>query len=245
MVSAMSKEPAPRASIERSQVGIRLEKRLTKVLKGLAEYHDVSLNVLVESILLHAVAGEDDVVQPPWRSRKARLVCANLMNVYGLDEVDLADLLLIGNNDRQTPAGQLVVALRSGQTSEALAILQENPDLKDLVDQQGFPVIISAARINAIPILEWCLAQGVDPETRDEEYADNALGWSVFYGNYEAVEWLLPKGLSTTHRDSEGYTILENAVRGMNGRLTKYGVRAPEINFEKIINVLRDHGVED
>ena len=40
--------------IERVQTGIRMEKRLLKVLKGLAEYHDLSLGDLLEGIVLHA-----------------------------------------------------------------------------------------------------------------------------------------------------------------------------------------------
>ena len=43
--------------IERVQVGIRLEKRMIKVLKGLAEYFDLSLNELVEDMLLHELEG--------------------------------------------------------------------------------------------------------------------------------------------------------------------------------------------
>jgi hypothetical protein len=233
-----SDTPRTRA-IERAQVGIRLEKRLTKVLKGLAEYLDVSLNVLVESILLHAVGSDEDAIQPPWRTRKSRLVCANLMGVYGLDEVDLADLLLIGNSERETPKGQLIVALRAGREEEALALLQDNPELKDVIDQQGFPVIVSAARINSIPLLEWLIAEGVDPEVRDEEYDDTALGWAVFYGRIEATRWLLERGVSHSHRDNEGFTPLQNAIRGMSGKLAKFGVRADEADFEAIINLLR------
>ena len=40
-----------RNQIERVQVGIRLEKRMIKVLKGVAEYLDLSLNELVEDML--------------------------------------------------------------------------------------------------------------------------------------------------------------------------------------------------
>jgi len=43
--------------IERVQTGVRLERRLLKVLKGLAEYHDMSLGELLEGIVLHAFEG--------------------------------------------------------------------------------------------------------------------------------------------------------------------------------------------
>ena len=44
--------------IERVQTGVRLEKRLLKVLKGLAEYLDLSLGELLEAIALHAFDGK-------------------------------------------------------------------------------------------------------------------------------------------------------------------------------------------
>lgn len=54
--------------IERVQIGIRLEKRMVKVLKAVAEYFDVTLTDLVESIVLHSFEGgganafTDDVI---------------------------------------------------------------------------------------------------------------------------------------------------------------------------------------
>jgi hypothetical protein len=44
--------------VERVQTGVRLEKRLLKVLKGLAELHDMSLGNLLEGIVLHAFDGK-------------------------------------------------------------------------------------------------------------------------------------------------------------------------------------------
>lgn len=44
--------------IERVQTGVRLERRMLKVLKGLAEYLDMPLGELIEGIVLHAFEGE-------------------------------------------------------------------------------------------------------------------------------------------------------------------------------------------
>jgi hypothetical protein len=44
--------------VERVQTGVRMEKRLLKVLKALAEYHDLSLGDLLEGIVLHAFDGK-------------------------------------------------------------------------------------------------------------------------------------------------------------------------------------------
>ena len=45
-------------TIDRVQTGVRMEKRLVKVLKALAEYLDMSLGDLVEGIALHAFEGK-------------------------------------------------------------------------------------------------------------------------------------------------------------------------------------------
>ena len=44
--------------VQRVQTGVRLEKRLVKVLKGTAEYLDLSLGDLLEGIVLHAFEGK-------------------------------------------------------------------------------------------------------------------------------------------------------------------------------------------
>ena len=44
--------------IERVQTGVRMEKRILKVLKAFAEYHDITLGDLLEGIVLHAFEGK-------------------------------------------------------------------------------------------------------------------------------------------------------------------------------------------
>ncbi|WP_433968927.1 hypothetical protein [Tunturiibacter gelidiferens] len=44
--------------IERIQTGVRMEKRLLKVLKAVAELKDMSLGDLLEGIVLHAFEGK-------------------------------------------------------------------------------------------------------------------------------------------------------------------------------------------
>lgn len=45
--------------VERVQTGVRMEKRLLKVLKAFAEYRDMSLGDLLEGIVLHAFEGKN------------------------------------------------------------------------------------------------------------------------------------------------------------------------------------------
>lgn len=44
--------------VERIQTGVRIEKRLLKILKAFAEYHDLTLGDLLEGIVLHAFDGK-------------------------------------------------------------------------------------------------------------------------------------------------------------------------------------------
>jgi predicted DNA-binding ribbon-helix-helix protein len=70
---------APAVLVERVQTGVRLEKRLLKVLKGLAEYLDLSLGDLLEGLALHAFENK-----PPFKSATLEKI-ADLKRIYGLD----------------------------------------------------------------------------------------------------------------------------------------------------------------
>jgi hypothetical protein len=44
--------------VQRMQTGMRIEKRILKVLKALAEYLDITLGDLIEGIVLHSFDGK-------------------------------------------------------------------------------------------------------------------------------------------------------------------------------------------
>jgi predicted DNA-binding ribbon-helix-helix protein len=75
----MDKPHKSRLTIERIQTGVRMEKRLVKVLKGLAEYLDMSLGDLLEGIVLHAFENKT-----PFSEATLERV-DQLKAVYGLD----------------------------------------------------------------------------------------------------------------------------------------------------------------
>ena len=70
-----AKSPAP----ERLQTGVRLERRLLKVMKALAEYLDLSLGELIELLTLHAFEGG-----PGFGAGTQRRI-QELKRVYGMD----------------------------------------------------------------------------------------------------------------------------------------------------------------
>ena len=86
-------EPADRRLVERTQTGVRIEKRLLKVLKGLAEYLDMSLGDLLEGIVLHAFEG-----RAPFESETLARI-DDLRRVYGLELRAEDSHLLVERNE--------------------------------------------------------------------------------------------------------------------------------------------------
>ena len=68
-----------RIKVKRTQTGVRMETRLLKVLKGLAEYLDITLGDLLEGIVLHSF---DD--KTPFSDETLKKI-AQLKAVYGLE----------------------------------------------------------------------------------------------------------------------------------------------------------------
>jgi predicted DNA-binding ribbon-helix-helix protein len=65
--------------IERIQTGVRMERRLLKVLKALAEYKNMTLGDLLEGIVLHAFEGK-----APFTAATMRKI-VELKGIYELD----------------------------------------------------------------------------------------------------------------------------------------------------------------
>ena len=66
-------------NVERVQTGVRMEKRLLKVLRAFADYHDLTLGDLLEGIVLHAFDGKC-----PFNSANLQRI-KELKKFYGLD----------------------------------------------------------------------------------------------------------------------------------------------------------------
>lgn len=65
--------------VKRTQTGVRIESSLLKVLKGLAEYTDLTLGDLLEGIVLHAFEGKAAF------SDDTRAAIQRLKEVYGCE----------------------------------------------------------------------------------------------------------------------------------------------------------------
>jgi hypothetical protein len=65
--------------IERIQTGVRIERRIVKVLKALAEYKNLTLGDLLEGMVLHAFEGRS-----PFGAETLRKI-TELRAIYELD----------------------------------------------------------------------------------------------------------------------------------------------------------------
>ena len=74
--------------VERVQLGVRMEKRMVKVLKGLAEFNGVTLGQLLENIVLHsfeAVPGQEGEMAASPHGKRALAAITDLKRIYGVD----------------------------------------------------------------------------------------------------------------------------------------------------------------
>ncbi len=65
--------------ITRVQTGVRIEKRLLKVLKVVAEHKDINLGDLLEGIVLHAFEGKTAF------DEQSLAMIADMKKLFGLD----------------------------------------------------------------------------------------------------------------------------------------------------------------
>lgn len=72
-------EESQEKRVVRVQTGVRMEKRMVKVLKGLAEYLDMSLGDLLEGICLHVFEGKT-----PFSEATLKRI-EGFKAIYGLD----------------------------------------------------------------------------------------------------------------------------------------------------------------
>lgn len=75
-------------NVDRVQLGVRMETRMVKVLKGLAEFEGVTLGRLLENIVLHSfspIEGQEGEMAASPHGRRALAAITDLKRVYGMD----------------------------------------------------------------------------------------------------------------------------------------------------------------
>ena len=84
----VAKSVDPVQVVERVQLGVRMEQKMVKVLKGLAEFEGLTLGNLLEKIVLHSfepVPGDEGESCASPHGKKALAAIADLKKVYGMD----------------------------------------------------------------------------------------------------------------------------------------------------------------
>jgi predicted DNA-binding ribbon-helix-helix protein len=82
-------EPDRPLAVERVQLGVRMEKRMVQVLKGLAEFEGLTLGQLLEKIVSHSfdpVPGQEGEMTASPHSKRALAAISDLKKVYGMDD---------------------------------------------------------------------------------------------------------------------------------------------------------------
>ena len=75
-------------NVERVQLGVRMEKRMVKVLKGLAEFEGITLGQLLEKIVLHSfepVPGDEGESAASPHGKRALAAIVDLKRIYGME----------------------------------------------------------------------------------------------------------------------------------------------------------------
>ena len=88
MMTQTEQEGQPKVAVERVQLGVRMEKRMVQVLKGLAEFKDMTLGQLLEEIVLHsfeAAPGHEGQMCASPHGKKSLAAIVDLKRIYGMD----------------------------------------------------------------------------------------------------------------------------------------------------------------
>lgn len=75
-------------TVDRVQLGVRMERSMVKVLKALAEFEGLTLGQLLEKIVLHSfepVPGQEGEASPSPHSQKALEAIADFSRIYEMN----------------------------------------------------------------------------------------------------------------------------------------------------------------
>lgn len=82
---------AKKGRVERILVGVRIEPRLVKVMKALAELHDCALGELIERVFWQSMEGGNAFGDKGKMTPETKKQIRNLKEVYGVN-YDISDL---------------------------------------------------------------------------------------------------------------------------------------------------------
>lgn len=112
------------------------------------------------------------------------------------------------------PPTSLHICARYDFAEEMLALLEENPQLHDVLDSKdwsGATPLCKAARSNGLRVTKLLLERGADVSVGDDE-GSTALHYAAYWGSSEVLNLLLDRALDVNLPDTLGMTPLLLAV---------------------------------
>jgi catechol 2,3-dioxygenase-like lactoylglutathione lyase family enzyme len=110
----------PQVTVQRVQTGVRVEKRMLKVLKALAEYFDISLGDLLEGIVLHAFEGKS-----PFDAETLQRI-ETLKEIYNMDYDARASHRLVEQPPHQDRGGSDAASLSTPKHIAVISLWAED-----------------------------------------------------------------------------------------------------------------------
>ncbi|MGI9519448.1 MAG: ankyrin repeat domain-containing protein, partial [Pirellulaceae bacterium] len=132
--------------------------------------------------------------------------------LYGRDDV-AQRLVDNGASARLTPVESLMAVCGLGLRDEAMALVQENPQLPDELTEDQHRVITLAGRKGNQQAIDTMLDVGFDIAARDEQ-GFTALHWAAWYGHLPCVQRLLERGAPLDIKNNYGGTVIDSTVWG-------------------------------
>jgi hypothetical protein len=227
-------------AIERTQLGVRLESRLVKVLKGIAEYQNVTLGELLEDIVFHAFAGRDGDTCPSPFGKHALGKIGELKRVYDLDlhDAHASERFVESASDAKR---RFFLSLQTRDSAGALAGLAGNPDLANVRDREHMSPLHHAARYGLVEVAAALITAGANLEATETEYRNTPLGWAAFYARADVAKLLVAAGANLDHRCVFGKTPLDYARAGAAGEWSRY-CSEPTTAYAAVMAVLGSAG---
>eukprot|EP00095_Tigriopus_kingsejongensis_P001585 maker-scaffold831_size90909-snap-gene-0.17 protein:Tk01585 transcript:maker-scaffold831_size90909-snap-gene-0.17-mRNA-1 annotation:"inversin protein alternative isoform" len=106
----------------------------------------------------------------------------------------------------------LQVALRDGNTQVGLYLMEQGADINGDSNEKVLPALHAAAHSGDVMAIERLIILGADVNARALPRNETALFWAVASGKAKAVRTLLRNGADPELRNSDGLTILFDAV---------------------------------
>ncbi|ETN75856.1 ankyrin repeat protein [Necator americanus] len=132
----------------------------------------------------------------------------------------------IRDADLRNTGDRFLKEAENGNVGVLRSMLDSDPDLLSVSDEDGYTALHRAAYNNHIDVVSFLLEKGADPEARTKQ-GWTALHSAANWGNYEVIGRLISHGVDVNARSSGSVTPLHLAISSQceNGENVFHSVR--------------------